>query len=154
MELNKEPIEYISRTRSKPIPMPAEDFENFAQSGWFFQLTLGCRLMDIEHYHDYFELICVISGECTHKVNDVSFTQRTGELVLLSPGDIHCFTHQSAGTNIASLSVIPRFVEPFFAAYDIETPPDRITLGAGELADYKRLCESIFALNVTDRVPL
>ncbi len=133
------------------ILMPAEDFENFAESRLYFQLTLGRKLMDLEHYHDYYELICVVSGSCTHKVNGFEHIQSAGEVVVLRPGDTHCFLNQAQRTSILSVSFFREIAEPFFRAYmltdlDDTTDPPTFTLTTSELMNEKRLGEKLFAM--------
>ena len=141
------------------ILMSANNFENFADSGLYFQFTLGRKLMDIEHYHDYYEIICVISGSCTHKINGHQHWQNTGEVFILRPGDTHCFLNQAQNTSVLSVSFFRKIAEPFFCAYmltDIEESDDAPSykLASNELINQKRLGEHIFTLPKNDRIQL
>lgn len=44
----------------------------------------------VMHTHEYYEVNVVLSGECLHKVNGVSYTMRAGDCCLIRPDDRHC----------------------------------------------------------------
>ncbi len=132
------------------ILMPAQDFDNFAQNGLYFQLTLGRRLMETEHYHDYYELICVLSGSCIHSVNGSASRQYPGEVRLLRPGDTHCFISQERDTSLLSVSFYRSIADAFFRAYMLDgidelAEPPVFSLTVSELLSCKRAGERVLA---------
>lgn len=42
-----------------------------------------------KHRHDFFELVFVLSGECTHVIGDQSFLHTTGDFTIIPPGIPH-----------------------------------------------------------------
>ena len=132
------------------ILMPAQDFEDFAQNKFYFQLTLGRKLMDLEHYHNYYELICVLSGSCIHSVNGSASRQYPGEVRLLRPGDTHCFLSQERDTSLLSISFYRSIADAFFQAYMIDgidelTEPPFFSLTVSELLSCRRAGERLLA---------
>lgn len=41
------------------------------------------------HKHGFFEFVCVLSGECNHRVGDAVFPHRTGDFTIIPPGIRH-----------------------------------------------------------------
>ena len=137
------------------ILMPAQDFDNFAQNGLYFQLTLGRRLMETEHYHNYYELICVLSGSCVHSINGNASKQRQGEVRLLRPGDTHCFLSQERDTSLLSVSFFRSIADAFFRAYMLDgidelTEPPLFSLTVSELLSCWRAGERALATEQSD----
>lgn len=138
--------------RMEPILMRADGFDGFAETGWYYQLTLGRKLLDTPHYHDYYEIICIISGGCTHVINGAQHEYRTGELTILSPGDIHYFSAQLPNTSLVSISLFPIHAQPFFEAFEIEPNPNRsVVLTHDELSETERICNRIMLLQTDMR---
>ena len=137
----------------------------FAESGYYFQLTLGRRLLDTIHSHDFYEIIYVLSGSCLHIVNSVGRLMEVGDLVLLRPSDRHSFDWQSDDTNVAAISIRRDELERFCAAYglncdhrlDFDQPTgDALFIRIGQL-DRTRIasqCDELFALPPEARTPL
>lgn len=96
------------------------DIDGFAERGFCVQMTYGRRLFEWQHAHDFYEMIYVVSGSCTHDVNGVETVMPAGSLTLLRPEDVHCFSAQSEGVNVASLSVTCEEVARFLAAYRLD----------------------------------
>lgn len=99
-------------------------FENmrglFNRDGYFFQQTLGRQLLTEPHSHDFYEMICLLSGSCVHIVNGFEVNCSEGDIFLLRPCDVHSFRDQGDGTNVAALSVAEPEVEQFITAYGFE----------------------------------
>ena len=72
---------------------------------YIFQFIKGRRLSAIYHSHDFYELVCFLKGNGTQNVNDACVHCEERSVTLLRPGDRHCFTTQSADTELISLSV-------------------------------------------------
>jgi AraC-like DNA-binding protein/mannose-6-phosphate isomerase-like protein (cupin superfamily) len=60
------------------------------------------------HWHDYYELGCVLAGEATHVVNGVAEHVGPGALFLLSPADLHGLE----ATTAEPLHVVNAVLEP------------------------------------------
>ena len=99
-------------------------FENmrglFNRDGYFFQQTLGRQLLTEPHSHDFYEMICLLSGSCVHIVNGFEVNCSEGDVFLLRPCDVHSIRDQGDGTNVAALSVAEPEVEQFITAYGFE----------------------------------
>lgn len=138
--------------------------QRFNSDGYYFQLTLGRTLLKNPHSHDFYEMICVLSGSCVHQVNDADIRCTEGDILLLRPTDVHSFLSQSEATNIAALSVRSSEADLFLRAYGLADTPDwqpaaisappctviRL-LDRAKLSD---LCSRIFALSGSERTPL
>ena len=141
--------------RSSAVEFFAKDYPGFAETGFYFQLTLGRELMHIEHFHSFNEFICVVSGECGQIVNGRSERLKAGDMILMRPGDSHNFTDQSPGTNVIALSLFCDKFDKFAEAYDYRTPgtvhrhlsPDEL----GQLFDTAKKC---LATELSSRLPL
>ena len=75
------------------------------QKNHFFQFIKGRKLSNIYHSHDFYEFVCFLNGSGTQIVNDKRITLEAKTVMLLSPGDKHCFVEQSEDIEIISLSV-------------------------------------------------
>ena len=103
------------------VEFHAGDYPGFAETGFYFQLTLGRELMRVEHFHRFNEFICVVSGECGVIVNGTPGRMKAGDLLFMRPGDSHTFTDQSPGTNVVALSLLPERFDIFAEAYDCQS---------------------------------
>ena len=132
----------------------------FNADGYFFQQTLGRPLMGTPHSHDFYEVICVLSGSCVHSVNGAETRCAEGDLFFLRPSDLHALGGQTEGTNVAALSVVPSEVEKFLCAYGLSDDfaltdaPPRARLRSGERTAFAALCDRLFALPAAERTPL
>jgi len=129
------------------------DINGFAEQGFCMQMTYGRKLFEWRHAHDFYEMIYVVSGSCTHDVNGMETIMPAGSLMLLRPEDVHCFTAQSEGVNVASLSVTCEEVVRFLSAYRLDDAlyapdapavgiPPCILLSPDERIRMERLCET------------
>ncbi len=137
--------------------MRAEGFPGFAETGWYYQLTLGRELLKTPHYHNYYEIICLISGNCVHMINDIRHEFRAGEMVILSPGDIHYFVSQSSNTSLVSISLFTKYAVAFLEAFELETHIDKpVLLTQDEIHEIEHICYNITLLPNTDssRIPM
>lgn len=46
-------------------------------------------VMVSEHWHDFYELLYILDGEAKQIINNIEFTLHPGDILLISPGDIH-----------------------------------------------------------------
>jgi AraC-like DNA-binding protein len=76
-----------------------------SENNYIFQLVTGRRLTSVYHSHDFYELICFLRGEGTQIVNDEKILAKEKTVMILTPGNTHCFVSQSDDIVLLSLSV-------------------------------------------------
>lgn len=96
------------------------------QRSYIFQFVKGRRLTNVYHSHDFYELICFLRGKGTQVINDKSIRAEEKTVMLLCPGDAHCFVEQSEDIEIISLSVKRAHFELLSTAYGL--PPGQLSL--------------------------
>ena len=87
------------------------------QKNSIFQFIKGRKLSNIYHSHDFYEFVCFLNGSGTQIVNDKKITSEAKTVMLLSPGDKHCFVEQSEDVEIISLSVKSDHFERLSSVY-------------------------------------
>ena len=87
------------------------------QKNSIFQFIKGRKLSNIYHSHDFYEFVCFLNGSGTQIVNDEKITSEAKTVMLLSPGDKHCFVEQSEDVEIISLSVKSDHFERLSSVY-------------------------------------
>ena len=87
--------EFINSINSLPIfPLVMEDksdsdcFPNY-MGREIFAFAIANYLYEQEHAHDYFEIDCVLKGECEQNFEDECRVLTEGSLTILSPGSRH-----------------------------------------------------------------
>ena len=85
---------------------------------YILQFVKDRQLSAVYHSHDFYEIMCVVSGEAEEILAGKEMTCRENDVVLMRPGDAHCFTAQSEDVVIVSLSVRQDEFERFANAYD------------------------------------
>lgn len=100
------------------------EYPPMRECGYLFQLVRGRPLSSLPHRHDFYEMLCVLSGSCTHSLNGELQPMAAGEGILLRPCDAHFFTAQSNSFTLAALSVVYAHMDAFFAAYGLMDAPD------------------------------
>lgn len=66
-------------------------------------------LMAAEHWHDYYEILYIVDGDCLQVIDRREQSVRTGDVVIIEPGDLH-------GTQAVSETGATVFVLQFFPA--------------------------------------
>ncbi|MBR2466247.1 MAG: helix-turn-helix domain-containing protein [Clostridia bacterium] len=98
----------------------AYDFQNSSYGvpqNYIFQFVKDRKLTAVYHLHDFYELIWFLKGSGTQLLNEKEVLCIKNEIVMLRPGDRHCFTDQSEDIEIISLSVKKEEFELFSRAY-------------------------------------
>ncbi len=98
----------------------AYDFQNSSYGvpqNYIFQFVKDRKLTAVYHLHDFYELIWFLKGSGTQLLNEKEVFCTKNEIVMLRPGDRHCFTDQSEDIEIISLSVKKEEFELFSRAY-------------------------------------
>ena len=86
-------------------------------SPYIYQYIKNRKLSDIYHYHDFYELIFIIDGNCTHLINDTKYFAQAQDFFLIRPGEPHTFLHQSDSLELLCLSVTQKEFDTLSAAY-------------------------------------
>ena len=73
--------------------------------GYIFQVVKNRRLTDIDHSHDFYEILYTVRGVGVQAVNGVIRPLEQGEAMILRPGDTHYFLEQSPDAVLISFSV-------------------------------------------------
>lgn len=88
--------------------------------GYLFQITSqrsNSQLQSLPHTHDFYEIIFVLEGECTHVINDQVYEALPSAIHVLRPWDVHHFSKQSDNINLLVLSVAAEEYEKFLLPY-------------------------------------
>lgn len=91
-----------------------------ADCGFRLALVENREFSPIEHAHDFYEIVSVLSGTIHHKINGRNYIQRVGDICILRPGERHLLVRQSENYLTAVTSVAKELIEPFFTAYNID----------------------------------
>ncbi len=126
--------------------LTTEDCKDLRESHYLLQITNRRALLRSVHSHDFYEIIYLLDGQCTEKINDVDFLLRQDDVTILRPNDTHAFTSQSADANLLGLSVAEPEMRKFVEAYGLEKmlgQPPFFTLALEQryalLAEYEKL---------------
>lgn len=126
---------------------------------WFVNPKSGCTYRNVSseterfvmHYHDYFEIFLVTSGDIKHIVNGGEQNLKTGDLVFIRPNDIHDYECENA--RFINLALSHDTVDKLFAYFE-ESYPSRKLISAAmpphvslSEAEYKNLVFQFENLN-------
>lgn len=89
------------------------------QKNFIFQFVKDRKMTNIYHSHDFYELICFLHGKGVQIVNNEEILMEEKTVMLLCPGDKHCFVDQSDDIEIISLSVRRERFELLASAYGL-----------------------------------
>ncbi len=81
------------------------DFVHISGSKYIFQSITRRKLSDICHSHDFYELCLLLKGTALHRINHAELSMTSGDCVILTPRDVHCFVSQSEDLELIALSV-------------------------------------------------
>lgn len=119
-------------------------------NGFYLQLTLGRELSNIWHDHDFYEIICVLSGSCMHLINNTEWKFNTGNMVLIRPGIYHRLYAQEKNTNVMALSVRAETLHTFLDVFNIENEFPLICLNIDILQQINQFCSQILTKEKTE----
>ena len=102
-------------------------------SSYIFQSIKKRKLTNIYHSHDFFELIIFLKGNGKQYINGKEYLTHKDTVVLLKPGDSHCFLSQSEDIFLISLSIEYSEALRFFKVFNLE----RAILASKELIMFK-----------------
>ena len=86
---------------------------------YIYQDLFDKTLSNIYHSHDFYEIVLVCKGRCTHTINSTVYAHKPDEIIFLRPGDYHSFLSQSEDLRVLSLSVEKNEFEKLCEAYDM-----------------------------------
>ena len=72
---------------------------------YIFQYIKNRKLSDIYHDHDFYELIFLLHGSCSHLINETEYSAQAQDFFLIRPGERHTFLNQSDSLELLCLSV-------------------------------------------------
>lgn len=78
---------------------------NIKKNAYVFQYVHSRKLSDICHYHDFYEIIYIVEGQCEQEINGEKTLMEKGDTLLLRPMESHVFLSQSDYLEILCLSV-------------------------------------------------
>ena len=113
------------------------------QTGFLYRYVLSDTEYFRPHYHDYYELFVVLSGNALHLINGSKLKLKTGDLVFIRPADTHDyasadgkpFSMLNITFTAATLEQLFSYLAEGFPAQTLlgaKLPP-RVQLAAGEL---------------------
>lgn len=115
--------------------------QNVQETNYIFQLVRSRKLTRIYHSHNFYEIVYFLQGEATQLINEKSYYCTANLMLLLRPGDRHCFINQSDDTVLFSLSVRREEFEAICHIYAKEV------LSRISNTDNPILCENCSLLN-------
>ena len=102
----------------KPVLFEFDALGLKKQNDYIFQYVINRRLTDVYHAHDFYEILWFLQGETTQTVNGLPKRYQKGDVLILRPGDAHCFSEQSRDVCLVSLSVKKEEFERLASLYD------------------------------------
>lgn len=110
--------------------------------GYYTQFVSDRCLSNVEHQHDFYEIICVLAASCVQIINGKRVECDTKSITVLSPHDRHYYESQEEGLALASISVKQEEMELFMRAYGIEdfSSEETYSLSAKDMQRLKNLC--------------
>lgn len=69
-------------------------FSGYGQGGcevWVQRSSHGQHNLFIEHVHDFIELVYIVQGQGTHRINGTNYPLQTGDVFVIMPGESHHF---------------------------------------------------------------
>ena len=110
--------------------------------GYYTQFVSDRCLSNVEHQHDFYEIICILSASCVQIINGKRVECDTKSITVLSPHDRHYYESQEEGLTLASISVKQEEMELFMRAYGIEefSVEESYSLSAKDMQRLKNLC--------------
>lgn len=89
------------------------------EKNYIFQYIKNRKLSNINHSHNFYEIIVVIDGSCTHVINEKEYKMCKDNFVILRPKDSHFFVKQSDDVTVIGLSVTINEFEKFCEVYKL-----------------------------------
>ena len=112
------------------------------KEGYYTQFVTDRCLGNIEHRHDFYEIICVLSASCVQIINGKKVECDTKSIKVISPSDRHYYESQEEGLELVAISVKQEEMELFMRAYGIDdfSADDDYFLSAKDMQRLRNLC--------------
>lgn len=120
------------------------------QKNYIFQFVKDRKLTNIYHSHDFYELICFLHGSGTQIVNNEKIMTEEKTVMLLCPGDKHCFVDQSDDVEIISLSVRREYFELLASAYGLSFEQHHYTFTFPTVSKLYDICRESRLMSESD----
>ena len=89
-------------------------FQN-TQQNYHIVLRNSTVMDQQEHYHDYYQICYVVSGELIHRQEGTALTLGAGDAFIIPPGFIHSLHFNNPRTKLYSLAFSKRLLQPVSA---------------------------------------
>ncbi len=75
-------------------------------------LPTGYDLTEVEHSHDFSELVMILNGQGMHRVDDAIYAVAAGDVYVINPGTRHCFFDRKDMVHCNIMYFVDRLVLP------------------------------------------
>ena len=127
----------------EPKLLTAERFVDM-RTGFLYRYVLSDTEYFRPHYHDYYEIFVVLSGNAVHLINGARLKLNPGDLVFVRPADTHDYASADGNPfSVLNMTFTAKTLEELFSylgegfpqtqLLDAKLPP-RVRLTAGELS--------------------
>lgn len=96
----------------------SENYPNFNDNGYLYQLIENRKLIAIKHNHNFFEMLMILRGNATHNIDGNAFVMQELEFVFLNPSATHFFENQSEDAYVFSLSITSEKFTRILSAFE------------------------------------
>ena len=112
------------------------------KEGYYTQIISDRCLSNVEHQHDFYEIICVSSASCEQIINGERKHCDIKSITVISPGERHFYESQEDGLLLVIISIKQEEFELFMKAYGISEFSYRepYSLSAKDMQRLKNLC--------------
>ena len=139
----------------EPKLLTAERFVDM-RTGFLYRYVLSDTEFFRPHYHDYYEIFVVLSGNAIHLINGAQLKLYPGDLVFIRPADTHDYASADGKsfsmlnmtfTEAALTALFSYLGEGFPGGLLLEAKlPPRVRLTSGELSRFEDRMRSIRAI--------
>lgn len=143
----------------EPKLLTAERFVDM-RTGFLYRYVLSDTEYFRPHYHDYYELFVVLSGNATHLINGARLKLHPGDLVFIRPADTHDYASADGKPfSMLNMTFTAQTLEELFSYLGDGFPrqqllaaklPPRVRLTAGELARLEARMRTVSATTADD----
>lgn len=112
------------------------------KEGYYTQIISDRCLSNVEHQHDFYEIVCVFSASCEQIINGERKHCDIKSITVISPGERHFYESQEDGLLLVIISIKQEEFELFMKAYGISEFSYRepYSLSAKDMQRLKNLC--------------
>ena len=143
----------------EPKLLTAERFVDM-RTGFLYRYVLSDTEYFRPHYHDYYEIFVVLSGNAIHLINGIRLKLKPGDLVFIRPADTHDYA-SADGTSFSMLNMTftAQTLDTLFAYLGEGFPtqlllnaklPPRVRLTVGEMDGLQSRMRALGALPAGD----